>query len=398
MKFFISTLNLEFYDTAFRLRLLVRAVCIFFLLGIIFSIRLWISERFFPAAPVADVFTLPFPSDIILLGIFVFLLVVFLFLLRRAVLSALLICLVFLLLQDQLRWQPWVYLYGLVLASFLFYGKREKRNEALFIFLQVLVASTYVWSGIHKLNPHFGEATFVKMLTALFGVAPAYAEKLKPLAYGVAAAEILIGIALFIPKTRFTGVVLTIGIHGFILAFLSPLGIDHNTVVYPWNVAMIVIVFILFYKTTNRLTGWWRPLNLNERSVAVVGAVIWFLPLLNFFGYWDDFLSFSLYSDKHKVFYVVIEKSELGRLDRRYTKYYINVPGLQGGKILHIDKWAFDELNVPFCPERRIFRVIARSFCSLGINEEKVVFIEVDSSPGDDAIKTYSFKCPDISH
>ena len=99
--------------------------------------------------------------------------------------------------------------------------------------------------------------------------------------------------------------------------------------------------------------------------------------MLNFFGYWDHYLSFSLYSNKPSKFYIAIEKGEIHKIDNRFGNHFANIQGLQGGQLIDVDKWAFSELNVPFYPEMSLFKKLSVKFCDVGIDEDKLVFLEL---------------------
>ena len=59
--------------------------------------------------------------------------------------------------------------------------------------------------------------------------------------------EILAALGLLFSKSKKLFALLLIGMHIFILIFLSPLGINYNSIVWPWNVLMILYLIILFY-------------------------------------------------------------------------------------------------------------------------------------------------------
>jgi hypothetical protein len=102
------------------------------------------------------------------------------------------------------------------------------------------------------------------------------------------------------------------------------------------------------------------------------------MPVLNFFGLWDTYLSFSLYSGKINAFYIAVEDNELGKIDKRLNQYFIRIDGLQGGKIIGVNEWAVGELNVPFYPETRNLKKIGTHFCKLGIPDDKLFFLEFE--------------------
>lgn len=99
-----------------RLNLLQRLLCAGLLAGILLSFRLWTADRFFPLMPVWD--ALPGMDNTLhngLLGVLLLTVGANMLMPKRGLTVALLAELVLLLLLDQNRWQPWVYIYGLFL-------------------------------------------------------------------------------------------------------------------------------------------------------------------------------------------------------------------------------------------------------------------------------------------
>lgn len=178
------------------------------------------------------------------------------------------------------------------------------------------------------------------------------------------------------------------------MAYLSPLGVNTNSVVYPWNIAMIILVTLLFFEVKNPLIIWKHErVQMKVLSSAMV-VLIWVLPLLNFVNLWDNYLSFSLYSDRPSRYYIAIEEHELNKIDMRLHKYFVNIKGLSGGQIIDVDKWSIDELNIPFYPERRVFKKICKSFCGLDIEENNLVFLEIEQPVKSNRL--YKFTCKDL--
>ena len=126
--------------------------------------------------------------------------------------------------------------------------------------------------------------------------------------------EILAAIGLLLSKNKKLFALLLIGMHIFILIFLSPLGIYYNSIVWPWNILMIIYLIILFYNYAtiisfkNLLTGF------NKIPFAVIAI----LPLLSFFGLYDNYLSFNLYSGKLNSFRICVDEV---KVEDEFNKY-----------------------------------------------------------------------------
>jgi hypothetical protein len=77
------------------------------------------------------------------------------------------------------------------------------------------------------------------------------------------------------------------------------------------------------------------------------------------------------------MYYIAIAEDELDKLDPSLNAYFLESNKIKGGKILDINKWSLGELNVPFYPESRAFKIVAKSFCNYGIDEAKIYFLQL---------------------
>lgn len=293
-----------------------------------------------------------------------------------------------------MRWQPWVYIYGLILVVLCLPGKNKEDNHAMINCLQIIFIGVYTWSGIHKFNPNFLEFTFTRIMNDLLGINdPALIETIKKIGYIIPGIEILSGLLLFTVKWRDIGVCFVLLSHLFIMFYISPLGVNDNSILYPWNIAMMIFVVLLFYKSENKIIIYSHRERLRFAPVMVV-LLVWILPVTNFLGYWDHYLSFSLYSDKPHNFFIAIEEGQVPKLDGRFNSYFVNYEGMTGGRVIDVNTWAMRELNVPFYPERRVFKKLCKTFCQLGIEDDKIFFLEFDKTMGSNVTR---FTCKDIN-
>lgn len=373
--------------------LFTRVVALSFLVGIGLSFKLWVSDRQFPLAPAHSFFlSVLQPIDGFLLIVLTGSLIALLFTKKQVVVAVMLTSLMLLVAEDQMRLQPWVYLYFLIFLPFAFLQPSTDAG-ALSRYLQWIFVACYLWSGVHKINPNFIDKTFQDVLGNLFDVS--LPERYKFLGYVIPFVEIAIAFLLVFIKTRKTGVVVAVGTHLFILLYLSPLGIDSNYVVYPWNVAMMSGVVLLFWR--NEETLFVLPKGTVWRAFQAGSFLLLFvLPLLNLAGRWDHYLSFSLYADKTHHLFIAIEETEAKKLNDLYSNYEVILPGVNGGRIIGADQWSMTELHVPVYPETRIFNTIARQFCRHDIPEGKMVFMECQLPLSRNALQT--FGCDLIRH
>jgi hypothetical protein len=151
-------------------------------------------------------------------------------------------------------------------------------------------------------------------------------------------------------------VVAAVATHATILAFL--LGARANSVVWWWNVAMPVVVFILFWGT--RATT--REVLAGDRSGFHGAFALAFgvLPALSFLGLWDAYLSSALYSGNTAQAVVLVDPEAVGGLPpviRRNT-WQRTPPAF-----IDLNRWSYEELNVPAYPALRVLKRVGRDVC-----------------------------------
>ena len=373
--------------------LFTRVVAFSFLVGIGLSFKLWVSDRHFPLVPAHSFFlNVLQPIDGFLLIVLIGSLIALLFTKKQWVVASMLTSLMLLVAEDQMRLQPWVYMYFLIFLPFAF-SQQPMGTGFISRYLQWIFVACYLWSGVHKINPNFIDKTFQDVLSHLFNVS--LPERYKVFGYVIPFVEIIIALLLVFIKTRKAGVVAALGAHLFILLYLSPLGIDTNYVVYPWNVTMMSGVVLLFWRNEETLFAF--PKAMAWRAIQLGSVVLLFvLPLLNLVGRWDHYLSFSLYADKTHHLFIAIEETEAKKLNGLYDNYVVMLPGVGGGRIIGADQWSMNELHVPVYPETRIFNTIARQFCGHAIPEGKIVFMECQLPLSRNGLRT--FGCDLIRH
>ena len=155
-----------------RIVLLRISVILGLLAGLALSPKLWLSSRLYPFTPVWS-FVRPFtsPADRIVFFALIALLIAASVVPRREILTAVFMLLALLAIQDQSRWQPWFYQYALMLLAITLAG--SKRPDAALNTCCLIVAATYIWSGLAKLNPNFVGDTFPWLVEPFVKAAPA---------------------------------------------------------------------------------------------------------------------------------------------------------------------------------------------------------------------------------
>jgi hypothetical protein len=381
-------------NISFRLKAVKAAIALAFISGFLLSPNLWLkTNRFFPLIrPVDFIPVIESPYDLIVLFLFIGLIITWLFIEKWWIGCLAVTVLLIMLLQDEMRWQPWVYLYLLMLLPFLLQSKNNDNHKATMNCLQWIIAGVYVWSGTHKFNADFLSGTFAQMIQS--SGLDVQLGRWKMVGYAIPCLELSMGIGLATTRFRKVAIWLAILMHLGILFYLSPAVANYNSIVYPWNVAMMAFVLLLFFRNSDRIYFPIRDGKLNVMRTVMI-ALVWIIPILNLLGAWDHYLSFSLYSNKTPYHYIAIEKNDIPKIDKRLENYFADVPGLQGGQMIDVNKWTLSDLNVPFYPETRTFKKLGEEFCGLGIANENLVFLQLHYSQGK-PIYT-KFNCAELS-
>ena len=329
--------------------------------GLLLSPNLWISTRSYPLTPLWDaVPPLPYPADHALFGLLMVLVTGVGVARGRAIgwlgISALVIA-AFFVVQDESRLQPWFYQYSFMLAAFCLFGLgRVGASDALNA-CRLIVVATYFWSGLQKANASFIQSTHPWLVEPLTTRLPDWAgSALLAGGYAVPVVEAVIGIGLLTRRFRRLAVMGALLMHAFIMLCIGPLGHDHNTVVWPWNFAMVAFVLILFWRapddtTPSTILDPGRNFSTGFAFRAAVLVLFAFMPLFNFFGLWASYLSSGLYTGTSKQGYILVwdssnwQSTRIGGVSER-------------------------ELNTPAYPEESIFEnVFAERWCEEGSEE-----------------------------
>ena len=260
---------------------------------------------------------------------------------------------------DQNRWQPYEYQYFIILFFLYCYRKNAKQFINYFAFLIIVI---YFFSGLHKFSGSFLYTVWENLiLLHFFGLDHKTIDNIF-IHYGGLALPLIefgaaIGLLLSKQKKIFAG--LLIAMHLFILMLLSPLGINYNPIIWPWNIAMILFLCILYFKDS--------PVNIavpdvlkGFHKVHLLYLVV--LPSVSFLGYYDHYLSFNLYSGGLKSMEICIKNE---RKAAAYQPFFFDSSRFcEGEKSIDINQWALKEMNIIPYPEERNLMGIIKKFKS----------------------------------
>lgn len=267
---------------------------------------------------------------------------------------------------DQTRLQPWVFQYA-VMLSFLAvpaYFSTELDRLSILRAQQLVIVSLYFWSGAQKINWSFVHEVIPSLLqSAKVPFQQALSPYLTVFGLVVAVSEMLIGLGLAMRQTRRTAVVFAICMHLFVLLML--IATRRNSVVWPWNIAMVAMVPLMFLGTENKVVD--RDLFTLRRygpfddAPRIAFLICTLAPLFSFVGFWDLYLSAALYSGRSPIGVMRLTESTRDALPPTALQHVFTTS--KGELILPFYEWSLSELNTPPYPEPRAYRQIAKEIC-----------------------------------
>jgi hypothetical protein len=257
-----------------------------------------------------------------------------------------------LVLGDQSRLQPWVYEYCILLILLA----SAKRTASPLQTCRFVIAALYFWSAVQKINLVFIRRIWPDFCDAALRAAP---ESIRTLfthaGVAVPVVELVIAIGLLMPRFSKAAACLAVAMHAGILTLL--ILAHENTVVWPWNIAMALLDIVLFVRTAEERSplrnGGFR---LHGLALVLCGVI----PLLSFWDYWDAYLSAALYSGDTIQAVVAVVPHAVQRFPQRVLR-----STWQRTRPVYIDlnRWSYDELNVPAYPSERVMKAIGGEVC-----------------------------------
>ena len=347
----------------------IRAVVVATLAACIALSRpLWGTVREFPPAPLVALPPLPDALSPWLVALLVVLLALALAPRRWTPLPFIAVAAA-LALWDQARLQPWLYQGALFLGAFALSDRPRP-------ILQLVLTATYVWSGISKLNPDFGQGVLPWAVAAAGTRATLPVEWLAALGVAVGVIEAAIGVALLLPRPRRAAAMAAVAMHGLLLLVLGPLGHGWNPVVWPWNLGMAALVLLLFWDETSAPRPILWSADWYHRALLVLVGI---LPALHPVGLWDAYLSFSLYSLNVDEAWLAAERGAAASLGPQARA--VAEAGTDGRLIIRFLPWAMRDLGTPAYPERRAHVAAFRVQCRRASRPADLRLIVVRSRP-----------------
>jgi hypothetical protein len=351
----------ELMEDVVRLAWLRRALLAACGLTLLISAPLWLNTRAYPVLPLLNRFPITGqPWDRIIFAASLALLGLSFWKWRWAVPGFLIVSL-FMALQDQNRWQPWFYLYWVMLLL------TQLPPSAALAGNRLVLCAVYFWAGIYKCNARFHDEVVSFFYSNLIGWLPAFLLPLAKFALSITpVVEMFVAIGLWIPRWRLAALLAAGVIHLTALILLGPWGHNFNSVIWPWNLAMPAFLILVF--TGSQAAPPWPALR-KPAWGALVTAAFCVLPILGCYGWWDSYLCFSVYSGATDRGSILISAALKERLPAPMQRFAQPIrPGAPAGPGIPLQfdfrNWAETEIKVPPIPEKRAYLSVARYLCA----------------------------------
>lgn len=336
-------------------------LCLFWLITKIISYKLWGRHPLFPLIPVLDMLSM-IPSEVnyilyyFSIGLLLIIIIkpqlkwLYILLLISEICSCIL---------DQNRWRAFEYEFLFFILILLVYQKDELLIRKS---MMVILACTYLYSGLHKMNSGFVKNIWGEMILKSFLKIPhniIHQPLLLKAGYLLAFFEALAGLGLLLSATKVRSAQFLILMHLFNLLLLGPFGINYNIIVLPWNIVNCLFLYILFINgKTTVFSANWILKGMNPIILLCWGI----LPSLNFWGLWDNYLSCKLYSGNLQQMVICIFDTTTTTAMKPYYNHHDNGEICHGGQSVSVRFWALREIDAPEYPEKRVYQKIKKYF------------------------------------
>jgi hypothetical protein len=335
-------------------RLFYIRVCVSFglIISFLLSLNLWGGERYFPDSPVFSNFFLKAPYDyfLVILSI-LFLLSSLFFEKSRLFIFLALTVNIFLVLFDLNRLQPWFYVYNAILFVLLFYNGRVDNTgkyTTIFIFIQLIIASVYIYNGINQLNPMFLSTDFYNVISPLNEIVSArqfdfFMKAGSAVPYFI----IFIGLGLIIRPTRYLSISAAFIFHLILLILLFPTAKNSNYALWFMNFTFAFLDLFLFSGKTNERYFSFSLLFQKPLFYLVIFA-FWIVPFLNFFNYWPNSPTTNFRYGKSNQKTISVSRHTFEHLPL-YLKHFCVKD--RDNYVLKVSDWCLDELRSEYMPQ-----------------------------------------------
>ncbi len=143
-----------------------------------------------------------------------------------------------------MRLQPWLYLFCIMLIYSCSLWKERSRNKFYLGFRIILSCYLFLEWFPEKFNHAFTVEIFPWLMKPM-GLETFFGEQHHRLAYIVPLVELSAGLGLLSKRLQKPAGIILILIHLVLLYSLGPWASNWNILIWPWNLAMIIIIWVV---------------------------------------------------------------------------------------------------------------------------------------------------------
>jgi len=373
-------------------------VALGFLIALLITYKLWLTGRSFPLVPVIPLtFNLPsFLDYYIFFALIILLFFIMIFPNPRKTIFLFAAIFFILVFFDINRLQIFNYQYIfmlLALGLFSWNYKDTVSTTRILNICRLMIICIYFWGGLQKLNLYFFLFSFPWVIEPVIKITPNILHSFIYFSGTIVPfLESGIGIGLFFKKTRIYAILGATILHCMILFTLGPLGHNYAPSIWPWNVVMILLVYLLFWnETTSFKNLFWIENDIFQNVILVLFGI---LPFFSFFNFWDTYLSFSMYAGNINYAYMDFTNNNERFLPSEISRYLIK----QDNKhfVLDIPVWGYDELGVLPYPESRVYKKVGADVCNYIADKKDARLIIEGKKTVFDPDKAIIYTCKEI--
>jgi hypothetical protein len=233
----------------------------------------------------------------------------------------------------------------------------------------------YFWAGFHKLGKPYILGVFPFVFDPILKHAPKFFHTpslLFTFGLGSALVELLIGVGLATRRFQKIAAYGAICLHLGILLLIGPLGLNIAPVVWPWNLALIAFVYLLFIQP--KVTSAKEILIPKNKFHLLVLLLFGFAPLLNLVNLWDAYLSFHAFSGSTMDAYIQFTP-------QNRTKLPPEIRSVLREDRLHFYLWSMNGYNMSAYPSQRTYQSITHQVCDQYSLDPTTAHLVIRSAP-----------------
>lgn len=373
--------------------LVMRLTCISMLFVFAYGWRRYVpNANIMPLVPLIDSFVhLP---DVISWAALFLCSASFLFLLfvpqNRVAAWIIVCCMIFFVLQDFNRLQPFVFMYMFPVVIVSLFKKVEQHGVNA---LRFMVCGVYFWAGFHKLNLSFYTGVFPWFTSPLYRLFGEHPVLIIDILYGIMTFstpffELLIGVFLIFPKWRKVATFMASIMLATVLFCLGPFGHNWGHIVWPWNVYLFSLEYLLFFRTAREEKKSLLSEPFSKISILSI-AVYVVAPVLAIFTHWYAYTGYKLYAGSTVFGNIILDPKETLKNSPDYIKKLVKADntidqlalfGAEGNGVPYPVPYVLKKLGTGLCkfldyPEKTILRITypAPFYQRKGTNEDSEI-------------------------